>query len=86
MNSGVCTAASFTDVSRAFESYCDQAEAGPVVIERNGASGVVMVSASEYERLARLDHVALLPSELEDDDLAAMRSAVVAQRHRPGLL
>jgi len=69
--------------SRSGSFYCDRATVRPVVIERDGAPGVVMMSASEYERLARLDHVALLPSELDQADLAALRDAVVTVRQRP---
>jgi len=75
--------APFGDVSQRFGFYCDRATVRPVVIERDGAPGVVMMSASEYERLARLDHVALLPSELDQADLAALRDAVVTVRQRP---
>jgi prevent-host-death family protein len=80
MDSGACTTAPFDDVWRRFEHYLDQANAGPVLVERDGVPGVVMLSASEYERLARLDHLALLPSELDQEDLAALRDAVVTVR------
>ncbi|HEX8553354.1 MAG TPA: type II toxin-antitoxin system Phd/YefM family antitoxin [Sphingomonas sp.] len=49
----------------------------PLAIECNGAVRVVMMPAAEYERLARLDHIALSPQELDQSDLAAIRDAVV---------
>lgn len=58
MSSDVGATAPFSDVSRRFGFYCDQAMVGPVVIERDGAPDVVMMEASEYDRLVQLDHVA----------------------------
>jgi PHD/YefM family antitoxin component YafN of YafNO toxin-antitoxin module len=71
--------ASSSDVSKRFGFYYDEAMIGPVAVERNGTARVVMMPAAEYERLARLDHVALLPEELEPLDLSAIRDAVVPQ-------
>jgi PHD/YefM family antitoxin component YafN of YafNO toxin-antitoxin module len=69
--------ASSSDVSKRFGFYYDEAMTHPVAVERNGAVRVVMLPAAEYERLARLDHVALLPSELDPADLRAVRDAEV---------
>ncbi len=77
MVSDILERASSSDVSKRFGYYYDEAMTHPVAVERNGAARVVMMPAAEYERLARLDHVALLPSELERADLAAIRDAVV---------
>ena len=41
-----------------------------------------MMPAPEYERLARLDHVALHPSELNQTDLKALRDVVIPQSAR----
>lgn len=64
-----------TEVSKRFGFYYDEAITHPIAIERNGAARVVMMPASEYERLTRLDHVALTPQELSDEAYRAIRSA-----------
>jgi len=74
--------ASSTDVSKRFGFYYDEAMTHPLAVERNGASRVVMMPAAEYERLARLDHVALHPSELGQADLKALRDAVIPESAR----
>lgn len=77
MAPGVLEKASSSDVSKRFGYYYDEAMTHPLAVERNGAARVVMMPAAEYERLARLDHVALLPGELGQADLTAIRDAVV---------
>lgn len=74
--------ASSSDVSKRFGFYYDEAMTHPLAVERNGAARIVMLSAVEYERLARLDHVALLPEELDRADLSAIRDAVVPAEAR----
>ncbi|MDG5973361.1 hypothetical protein JAGODDHD_04131 [Sphingomonas paucimobilis] len=64
-----------TDVSKRFGFYYDEAMTHPIAVERNGAARVVMMPASEYERLARLDHVALTPMELSDEAYHALKTA-----------
>jgi PHD/YefM family antitoxin component YafN of YafNO toxin-antitoxin module len=77
MATGALEKVSSSDVSKRFGFYYDEAMTHPLAVERNGAVRVVMLPAAEYERLARLDHVALLPSELEPADLRAIRDAEV---------
>jgi PHD/YefM family antitoxin component YafN of YafNO toxin-antitoxin module len=77
MATGILQKASSSDVSKRFGFYYDEAMTHPLAVERNGAVRVVMLPAAEYERLARLDHVALLPSELDPADLRAIRDAEV---------
>jgi PHD/YefM family antitoxin component YafN of YafNO toxin-antitoxin module len=64
-----------TDVSKRFGFYYDEAMTHPIAVERNGAARVVMMPASEYERLSRLDHIALAPEELSDEAFQALRTA-----------
>ncbi|WP_375380950.1 type II toxin-antitoxin system Phd/YefM family antitoxin [uncultured Sphingomonas sp.] len=71
------TSASSSDVSKRFGYYYDEAMTHPVAVERNGTARIVMLPAAEYERLARLDQMALLPEELSQADLSALRDAVV---------
>lgn len=82
MVSDILERASSSDVSKRFGYYYDEAMTHPLAVERNGAARVVMMPAAEYERLARLDHVALHPSELERADLVAIRDAVVPESAR----
>lgn len=64
-----------SEVSKRFGFYYDEAMTHPIAVERNGAARVVMLPAAEYERLARLDHVALAPEELSDDAFNAIANA-----------
>lgn len=41
-----------------------------------------MMPAAEYERLARLDHVALHPRELDGVDLTVLRDVVIPESAR----
>lgn len=47
-----------SDVSKRFGFYHDEATTHPIAVARNGAVRVVMLPASESERLSRLDPVA----------------------------
>ena len=62
-------------VSKKFAFYYDEAISHPIAVERNGAARVVMMPLREYERLARLDHRAVAPEELTDDEVNALRTA-----------
>ena len=64
-----------SEVSKRFGFYYDEAMTHPIAVERNGAARVVMLPAAEYERLARLDHIALAPEELSDDAFNAITNA-----------
>lgn len=64
-----------SEVSKRFGFYYDEAMTHPIAVERNGAARVVMLPAAEYERLARLDHIALAPEELSDDAFKAIANA-----------
>lgn len=64
-----------SDVSKRFGFYYDEAMTHPIAIARNGATHVVMLPASEYERLARLDHIAVTPEELSDEATRSLRTA-----------
>lgn len=64
-----------SEVSKRFGFYYDEAMTHPIAVERNGAARVVMMPASEFERLARLDHVAVTPQELSDEAYRSIRTA-----------
>ena len=71
-----------SEVSKRFGYFYDEAMTHPIAVERNGAARVVMLPASEYERLARLDHVAMTPEELSHEALRALRHAEPSQEAR----
>lgn len=64
-----------SEVSKRFGFYYDKAMTHPIAVERDGAVRVVMLSAAEYERLARLDHIALAPEELSEAAFSAIAKA-----------
>ena len=64
-----------SEVSKRFGFYYDEAMTHAIAVERNGAARVVMLPASEYERLARLDHIAVTPEELSDEATRSLRTA-----------
>ena len=66
---------SSSEVSKRFGFYYDEAMTHPIAVERNGAARVVMMPAAEFERLARLDHIALAPEELSDEAIRSLRTA-----------
>lgn len=72
--------ATSSEVAKRFGHYYDEAMTQPIAIERNGTARVVMLPAAEYERLLRLDHVALSPEELSHDDIRSLRAAQPSQR------
>ena len=74
--------ASSSDVSKRFGFFYEEAMTHPLAVERNGAARVVMMPAAEYERLARLDHVVLHPSELDQADLKTLRDVVIPESAR----
>ncbi|WP_146001595.1 hypothetical protein [Sphingobium fuliginis] len=55
--------APFDEVKKRFDVTYDKAMSTPIAVQRNGVAHVVMVPATEFERLARLDHVAMTPEE-----------------------
>jgi hypothetical protein len=63
------------EVSDRFDYFYDKATVQPIAIERNGVALVVMLPAAEYERLARLDHIALAPDELSNEAVRAIETA-----------
>lgn len=75
--SNVLPVASLEAVSADLDAHCEQAVCQPLTIERNGHALVMMMSASEHERLAALDHHAISSADMPDDDAEDMRRAKV---------
>ena len=74
----VLPVASLEAVSADLDAHCEQAVRYPLAIERNGHALVMMMSASEYKRLAALDHKAISSADMPDDDAEDMRRAKVS--------
>jgi len=55
------------EVQRKFGYYSDEAMIQPVGIQRHGTTRLVMISATEYERLKRRDRQSILSKDLSDD-------------------
>lgn len=68
---------SSADFQRNFGRIQDQADREPVMVTRNGRERFVLLSADEYRRLKHLDRVAILASELTEEELAAIAQARV---------
>ena len=63
------------DFQRNFGHYQDEALRSPLAITRHARERLVILSASEYRRLKRLDRQALAVEELSDAELEAIGSA-----------
>jgi prevent-host-death family protein len=61
--------------------YQDIALTKPVAITKNGRERTVLVSAEEYARLKRRDRQVVLPGELTDREIEAIRNAKVPDEY-----
>ena len=75
-------AVSAKEVASKFGYYTDEAMLHPVGIQRHGVTRVVMLSLKEYERLVRRDRQVLHVRDLDDDAIAAIRTAQPSDRAR----
>lgn len=74
--------ATAAEVERDFEAYREKAETEPVTVTRRGKPNVVILSASEYDRLKQQDREALWVWELPQADIDAIEHARIPKRHR----
>ena len=70
--------ASLEAVSADLDAQCEQAVRRALASERSGHALVMMMSASEYTRLAALDHHAISSANMSDADAEDMRRAMVS--------
>jgi prevent-host-death family protein len=70
----VVTSAEF---HRNIGTYQDMALTKTVAITKNGRERTVLISAEEYARLKRRDRRVLIPSELTEEEAAAVQVAQV---------
>jgi prevent-host-death family protein len=57
--------------------YQDIALTRPVAITKNGRERTVLISAEEYDRLKRRDREVVLPGDLTEREIEAIRNAEV---------
>lgn len=69
------------DFIKNYGSLADKALAEPVTITKNGRDRLVVMSASEYERLLRRDRRVVLAEELSNEELALIAQAEVPPGH-----
>ncbi|KPF62402.1 prevent-host-death protein [Bosea sp. AAP35] len=65
------------DFIKNYGTLADKALAEPVTITKNGRDRLVVMSASEYERLLRRDRRVVLAEELSGEELALIAQAEV---------
>jgi prevent-host-death family protein len=76
---------SSADVQKNFGRYKDAARAEPVVVTQYGKPAVVILAASEYERLKELDRRVLRLDEMPDRDIEDMLTAEIPPDQRYSL-
>ncbi|MDI7774136.1 hypothetical protein [Asticcacaulis sp. EMRT-3] len=70
------------EVQRKFGYYTDEAMLQPVGIQRHGTTRLVMISASEYERLKRRDRQAIHAKDLDDAFIEALKTSAPSESSR----
>jgi PHD/YefM family antitoxin component YafN of YafNO toxin-antitoxin module len=73
---------SAAEVEKNFDRYQTSALVAPVTVTKRGRPSVVILAASEYARLRKLDRRALAISELSEQEMAAIRRARVPAKRR----
>lgn len=70
------------EVQKNFGRYREQAIAEPVVVTQYGKPSVVIISASEYERLKELDRRVMRLDDMSDEEIEEMLNAKIPPEHR----
>jgi prevent-host-death family protein len=76
---------SSADVQKNFGRYKDAARVEPVVVTQYGKPAVVILAASEYERLKELDRRVLRLDDMPDNEIEAMLQSEIPPEHRYSL-
>lgn len=79
------TIVSSADVQKNFGRYKEAAKAEPVVVTQYGKPAVVILLASEYERLKELDRRVLRLDDMSDSEIEEMLQSEIPPDHRYGL-
>jgi prevent-host-death family protein len=61
--------------------YQDIALTRPVAITKNGRERTMLISKEEYDRLKRRDREVVLPGDLTDEEIEALRNAKVPDEY-----
>jgi prevent-host-death family protein len=77
--------ASSAEVQKNFGRYKDAALAEPVVVTQYGKPSVVILAATEYERLKELDRRILRLDEMSDAEIEQMIEARIPAEHQYSL-
>jgi PHD/YefM family antitoxin component YafN of YafNO toxin-antitoxin module len=81
-NSGVSDVRVTTaDFIKNYGRLADKALSEPVTITKNGHDRLVVLSASEYDRLKRRDRRVVLAGELTEEEVALIAQAEVPAEH-----
>lgn len=76
---------SSADVQKNVGRYKEAARAEPVVVTQYGKPAVVILAASDYERLKELDRRVLRLEDMPDSDIEDMLRAEIPPEHRYNL-
>jgi prevent-host-death family protein len=70
------------EAQKNFGRYREQALAEPVVVTQYGKPSVVILSASEYQRLKELDRRVMRLDEMSDAEIGEMLDSDIPREHR----
>jgi len=73
--------ASAAEVNRKFGQYRETALVEPVIIQNHARDSVVMISATEYARLLKLDRKVQAIEELSDAEFEAIAQSKMSAEH-----
>jgi prevent-host-death family protein len=76
---------SSAEVQKNFGRFKDAARTEPVVVTQYGKPAVVILDASEYERLKELDRRVLRLDEMSDSEIEEMLQAEIPPEHHYSL-
>jgi prevent-host-death family protein len=76
---------SSAEVRKNFGRFKDAARTEPVVVTQYGKPAVVILDASEYERLKELDRRVLLLDDMSDGEIDEMLQSEIPPEHRYSL-
>lgn len=73
--------ASASVVAKKFGEFRERALTEPLTIQIHGRDSVVMLAATEYHRLKKLDRTALAIQELSEREISAISESKMDERH-----
>ncbi len=73
--------ASASVVAKKFGEFRERALTEPLTIQNHGRDSVVMLAATEYHRLKKLDRMALAIQELSEREISAISESKMDERH-----